>query len=77
MEEYTMELRYEKNIATYQCKVDLCDNIYISEIANMMAILKSFKYSNNLHRNLGKSHNKGGCLRGSKGLHPNPEMVRF
>jgi hypothetical protein len=41
----------------------------------MMAILESSKYSNNLHHNLGEAHNRGGCLRGSQGLRPDPEMV--
>ena len=41
MKEYIVELRYEKNISTDKYKVDLCDNIYISEIGSMMAIPES------------------------------------
>jgi hypothetical protein len=38
--------------------VDLCDNIYINEIANMVVILESCTYSNGLHCSLGKVHNR-------------------
>jgi hypothetical protein len=58
MKEYTVELRYEKNIATNQYKVDLRDNIYISEISNMVVILESSTYSNDIHCSLVKEHNK-------------------
>jgi hypothetical protein len=53
-----MDLWYEKNIATDQYKVNLCDNIYINEIANMMVILKSTTYSNDLQRSMGKTYNR-------------------
>ena len=48
-EQYTVELRHEKNITTNQYKVDLCD----SKSTSMMTILESIKYSINLHHNLG------------------------
>jgi hypothetical protein len=74
MKKYIVELRYDKNIATDQYKVDLCDNIYISEIASMMDILEYSKYSNNLHHNLGEARNKNRFLRGFQNLSPNLEM---
>jgi hypothetical protein len=46
------------NIATNQYNVDLCENIYISKIINMMIVLKYFTFSNDLHRSLGKSYNR-------------------
>ena len=53
---YTVELRYEKSIATNQYKLELCDNIYIIEISNMVVILESFTYSSDLHHIFGKAH---------------------
>jgi hypothetical protein len=41
-----------------QYKVDLCDNIYINEIVNMMFALEYTAYSNDLQHSLGKSYNR-------------------
>jgi hypothetical protein len=65
MKEYTVDIRYDKNIVTDQYKVDLCDNIHINEITNMMTIMESTKYSNNIDFNLGRARNIGEHLRGS------------
>jgi hypothetical protein len=57
-EKYTVELRYDNNIAMDQYKVDLCDNIYISEISNMVVIMESLAYSNDLYHSLGKENKR-------------------